>query len=123
MSSSTAATLSRLNKAAVVQPRCDTPDSRTAAYSLLAELARDCPQNLKRITSAIATMHHSFDQGKRRIHPDIGHSHVLARPMLHLPVALNPKELAGVMSMPQKQLRRAKVPILPSLKLSLLLKT
>ena len=45
------------------------------------------------------------------------------RKMLHLPVALNPKELVGVMSMPQKQLRRAKLPILPSLKLYLLLKT
>ena len=48
-----------------VQPRCDTPDSRTAAYSLLAELARDCPQNLNTIASKIVSMHHSFDQERR----------------------------------------------------------
>ena len=53
--------------AGAVQPKCDTPDSRTAAYSLLAELARDCPQNLNAITSKIITMHHSFDQESERM--------------------------------------------------------
>ena len=46
----------------------------------------------------------------------------LHRRMLHLPVARNPKELVEDMSMPQKELRRAKLAILPSLKLSLLVK-
>ena len=63
MSSSTPSK-NKFSSGVAVQPRCDTPDSRTAAYSLLAELARDCPQNLNSITSKIVAMHHSFDQGR-----------------------------------------------------------
>ena len=66
-SSSTGRSKASSSSSGAVQPKCDTPDSRTAAYSLLAELARDCPQNLNSISSKIVAMHHSFDQGPNSI--------------------------------------------------------
>lgn len=45
-----------------VAPKCDTPSSRAAAYRLLAELGRQCPENYTVITRALVAMHHAFDQ-------------------------------------------------------------
>ena len=45
-----------------VNPRCDTPESRVAAYGLLTSLSRDCSANLAMIVSFLVKMHHTYDE-------------------------------------------------------------
>lgn len=45
-----------------INPKCDTGDSRKAAYDLLVELSRDCPENLILVTTELVKMHHSFNE-------------------------------------------------------------
>ncbi len=43
-----------------VNPKCDTVQSREAAYRVLVELSRCCVSNLSLVTSELVRMHHSF---------------------------------------------------------------
>ena len=45
-----------------LNPKCDTPRSRVAAYSVLLELSRGCADNLRAVASGLVAMHHSFSQ-------------------------------------------------------------
>ena len=40
-------------------PRADTPESRVAAYNLLVELAKDCPENTEVLTNELIQVHHT----------------------------------------------------------------
>ena len=44
-------------------PKCDTPESRVAAYNLLVELAKDCPENTEILTNELIQMHHTGNPG------------------------------------------------------------
>ena len=43
-------------------PKCDTNDSRLAAFSLLCQLAKDCPQNCKILVDLLLQLHLSYDE-------------------------------------------------------------
>ena len=43
-------------------PKCDTTDSRKAAYSLLCQLAKDNPENCKMLVDLLLQLHLSYDE-------------------------------------------------------------
>ena len=43
-------------------PKCDTTDSRLAAFSLLCQLAKDSPQNCKILVDLLLQLHLSYDE-------------------------------------------------------------
>jgi hypothetical protein len=45
-----------------INPKCDTADSRTAAYDLLTKLAKGHEANLTMIVSHLVSMHHNYDE-------------------------------------------------------------
>ncbi len=45
-----------------VNPKCDTPESRVAAYHLLTSLAKGCPENMSRIVETLVKMHHNYSE-------------------------------------------------------------
>ena len=45
-----------------INPKCDTVDSRTAAYDLLTKLAKGHEANLTMIVSHLVSMHHNYDE-------------------------------------------------------------
>ncbi len=45
-----------------LNPKCDTPNSRVAAYNVLVELSRDCAANLSVVSKELIAMHHSFSE-------------------------------------------------------------
>ena len=50
------------NLSSIMNPKCDTSDSRVAAYNLLLELSKNCPENLKMISDELTGIHHSFNE-------------------------------------------------------------
>ena len=44
-----------------VNPRCDTPESRAACYSLLVELCRECAPNMELLSHELISLHHQVD--------------------------------------------------------------
>ena len=48
--------------AANATPKCDTRDSRRAAYDLLVALTRGCHANLVILVTELVTMHHGFEE-------------------------------------------------------------
>ena len=45
-----------------INPKCDSADSRTAAYDLLTKLAKGHEANLTMIVSHLVGMHHTYDE-------------------------------------------------------------
>ncbi|CAB4058031.1 USP9_24 [Lepeophtheirus salmonis] len=46
------------NSSRPINPKCDTRDSRIAAYQLLIELTKGCPSNMKIISDELIVLHH-----------------------------------------------------------------
>ena len=44
-----------------INPRCDTYDSRVAAYNLLVRLSKDCPANLSETVKFLVKAHHGYN--------------------------------------------------------------
>ena len=46
----------------MTNPKCDTLDSRTAAYNLLCQLAKNNPDNTKILVDQLLQLHHAYDE-------------------------------------------------------------